>query len=92
MRYDNFRNRVWVPAVTHAELDGLTFHQLRHTAAAFMMDERADPLQVTRRMGHEDVRTTFNLYGHRFPNRRMNSWPRWIVASVKPSNVMLTKC
>jgi integrase len=42
-------------------LDGLTFHQLRYTAAAFLMDEGADPLQVTRRMGHEDVRTTFNL-------------------------------
>ncbi len=24
---------------------------------------------MKRRMGHEDVRTTFNLYGHRFPDR-----------------------
>ncbi|CAN5755241.1 hypothetical protein BH18ACT15_BH18ACT15_02730 [soil metagenome] len=34
-----------------------------------MVDDGADPLQVKRRMGHEDVRTTFNLYGHLFPDR-----------------------
>jgi integrase len=48
-----------------------TFHELRHTAAALMIDEGAgaDPLQVMRRMGHSDIRTTYNLYGHLFPDR-----------------------
>ena len=27
------------------------------------------PLQVMRRMGHSDMRTTYNLYGHLFPDR-----------------------
>jgi integrase len=69
LRYDNFRNRVWTPSVKAAGLSPLTFHQLRHTAAAFMIDDGADPLQIKRRMGHEDVRTTLNLYGHLFPDR-----------------------
>ncbi len=69
LRYDNFRSRVWLPAVAQAGLTPLTFHQLRHTAAAFMIDDGADPLQVKRRMGHKDVRTSLNVYGHLFPDR-----------------------
>jgi hypothetical protein len=34
-----------------------------------MIDEGADPLQMMRRMGHSDIRTTYNLYGHLFPDR-----------------------
>jgi integrase len=69
LRYDNFRNRAWLPAVQKAGLAPLTFHELRHTAAAFMINDGADPLQVKRRMGHEDIRTTFDTYGHLFPDR-----------------------
>jgi integrase len=32
LRYDNFRRRLWVPAIEGAGLSPLTFHQLRHTA------------------------------------------------------------
>lgn len=45
MRYDNFRPRVWNPAVESAGLAPLTFHELRHTAAAFMIDDGAGPLR-----------------------------------------------
>ena len=34
-----------------------------------MITDSADPLQVMRRMGHSDIRTTYNLYGHLFPDR-----------------------
>ncbi len=34
-----------------------------------MVDDGADPYLVMRRLGHEDIRTTYNLYGHLFPNR-----------------------
>jgi len=73
LRYDNFRGRFWAPAVTAAGVsssgNAFTFHQLRHTAAAFMIDDGGDPLHVMRRMGHSDIRTTYNLYGHKFPDR-----------------------
>jgi integrase len=61
LRYDNFRLRVWKPSVERAALAPLTFHELRHTAAAFMIDDGADPYLVMRRLGHEDIRTTYNL-------------------------------
>jgi integrase len=46
LRYDNFRMRVWAPAVEQAGLHPLTFHCLRHTAAAFMIDGGADHPQL----------------------------------------------
>lgn len=66
LRYDNFRHRVWSGATTAAGIAPFDFHELRHTAAALMISEGANALQVKRRMGHEDVRTTFNIYGHLF--------------------------
>jgi integrase len=66
LRYENFRSRVWEPATQAAELAPFDLHELKHTAAAFMIAENANPLQVKRRMGHEDIRTTYNLYGHLF--------------------------
>jgi integrase len=64
--YDNFRNRVWTSATKAAGIALFDFHELRHTAAAFMIADGANALQVNRRMGHEDIRTTFNIYGHLF--------------------------
>lgn len=69
LRYDNFRSRVWTPAVEKAGLVPLTFHCLRHTAAAFMIDDGADPLQLKRRMGHQDIRPSLDTYGHLFAQR-----------------------
>ena len=69
LRYDNFRTRAWAPAVDKVELGPLTFHCLRHTAAAFMIDDGADPLQLKRRMGHEDIRPSLDTYGHLFAQR-----------------------
>jgi len=43
LRWDNFMNRVFKPAVKEAGLEPLTFHELRHTAAAIMIHEGADP-------------------------------------------------
>ncbi len=68
LRYDNFRRRVWARAAEAAGLSPLKFHSLRHTAAAFMISDGADPFQVKRRMGHEDIRTTYGTYGHPFPD------------------------
>lgn len=55
LRYDNFLKRVWKPATKDAGIasddKSFDFHEFRHTAAAFMIADGADPLQVMRRMG-----------------------------------------
>lgn len=54
------------PATEAAGLAPLDLHELRHTAAARLISEGANALQVKRRMGHEYIRTTYNVHGHLF--------------------------
>jgi integrase len=42
------------------------FHYLRHTCAALMIQTGAHPKAIQARMGHQDIQTTFNVYGHLF--------------------------
>ena len=61
--------RKWAPAVERSGLTPLTFHELRHSAAAILIDLGAHPVDVRDWLGHEDISTTLNVYGHRFPKR-----------------------
>ncbi|MDQ5815766.1 MAG: site-specific integrase [Actinomycetota bacterium] len=67
--YGNFLKRYWHPAVEHAGLAPLTPHEMRHTAAALMIAEGANQVAVQRRLGHGDITTTLQLYGHVFPEQ-----------------------
>lgn len=67
--YQSWRRRFWNPAVEVSGLGPLTPHVLRHTGAALMIDQGANPVTVQRRLGHQDIRTTLQIYGHRFPEQ-----------------------
>jgi integrase len=69
MRYHGWRRRFWNRAVDRAGTEHCTPHALRHTAAAIMIDQEANPVAVQRRLGHKDIRTTLQLYGHLFPEQ-----------------------
>jgi integrase len=69
LRYHSWMRRFWRPAVERAGIGHVTPHELRHTAAALMIDQEANPVTVQRRLGHKDIRTTLQLYGHRFPEQ-----------------------
>ena len=45
-------------------------HDLRHTAASWMIAAGLDLVTVQYMMGHESVTTTADLYGHLMPERR----------------------
>jgi integrase len=49
--------------------EGLRFHDLRHTFAAFCIASTADPYAVMKRMGHSSISVTYDTYGHLFPER-----------------------
>lgn len=68
MRRSNFRRRVWLPAVREVGLDGLRFHDLRHTAVALAIGQGAHPKAIQERMGHSSITTTLDRYGHLFPH------------------------
>ena len=66
-RKDNFMSRVYRPAVRRAALDGLTFHDLRHTAASLMIAASVPPMVVAEQLGHRDARLVLQRYGHLYP-------------------------
>src|SRR5262249_39373903 len=66
-RKDNFMSRVFRPAAKRARLDGLTFHDLRHTCASLMIAAGADPLEVAAQLGHKDARLVLQRYRHLYP-------------------------
>lgn len=63
--YSNFRKRAWNPAVKAAGLTrDPTPHWLRHTHVGWMlMGGRATLPELQRRIGHENISTTIDVYG-----------------------------
>jgi hypothetical protein len=56
------------PDVRKAGLWPFNPHGMRHTCVALLIDQGAHPLGIQRYVGHADIRTTMNTYGHLFPN------------------------
>lgn len=65
---DNWRRRVMVPALERAGLPtAVRFYDLRHSCASMMIALGAHPRLVMERLGHSDIATTMNVYGHVWP-------------------------
>ena len=55
---------VWDHLCAAAGVTGVTTYELRHTAASLAIHSGANPYTVARMLGHSDVATTLNYYGH----------------------------
>lgn len=67
IRHGLFYKRVFKPAVRAVlpeSKHGLRFHGLRHTCASLSLGVAPNLHMVKERLGHEDIRTTINVYGH----------------------------
>jgi integrase len=65
----NFRHRVWIPAVEAAGIDPRpTLHDLRHTAASWLVQSGVPLYDVMRFLGHESITTTMR-YSHLEPDQ-----------------------
>ncbi|WP_141432457.1 tyrosine-type recombinase/integrase [Bacillus sp. 03113] len=42
----------------------IRFHELRHTSATLLINEGVHPKVISERLGHADISTTMNIYGH----------------------------
>lgn len=62
LRYENWRRRIWLPAVESAALGSLTFHDLRRACASGMVADRVDMKTAQTRLGHSDPRLTLAVY------------------------------
>lgn len=71
LRHNNLYSRHFKPAVRRVlppEKHGCRFHDLRHTCAALLIAAGAHPKAIQEHLGHEDIKTTLNVYGHLFPS------------------------
>ena len=67
--YNYFHGRVWQPAMDRAVAAGdlrarPKIHNLRHSHGSWLIAEGLDLMAVQRRLGHESITTTTNIYGH----------------------------
>jgi len=67
VRANNLRRRQWAAAVKLAGLDGLTFHDMRHTAVSLWVAAGASDLEVAKWAGHRSAAFTKSRYAHLFP-------------------------
>ena len=65
LRRGTFRT-IWRQATKAAGLDGLRFHDLRHTYVSIMVAASANPKAVSTWGGHSSVAFTLDRYGHLF--------------------------
>lgn len=63
---DNWRARVFTPAVRRLGWEGVTPHVLRHTAASLMIASGASVKDIQAALGHATAQMTLDLYGHLF--------------------------
>ncbi|MEU4779223.1 site-specific integrase [Micromonospora sp. NPDC023633] len=68
LRIRNFR-RVWLAAVERAGVEGLRFHDLRHSHVAWLLSAKEPPslTAIQRRLGHTSITVTSDRYGHLLP-------------------------
>lgn len=45
-------------------------HDIRHSSAAYLINQGVQPLLIKERLGHKDIRITLNTYGHLYPNQQ----------------------
>ena len=58
-------------------IPNITFHKLRHFHATIALDQGNNPVVVSQRMGHRNVSTTMDMYGHVLPG-----WQKEVAENV----------
>jgi hypothetical protein len=63
LAHSNFRQRIWLPALTAVGLEGVHLHDLRHTGNQLTANAGANPRELMARMGHDSERAAL-VYLH----------------------------
>ncbi len=69
LHLENFRKRVWLPAIEQTGLAPLRIHDLRHTCASLAIASGADVKVLQRMLGHASAALTLDRYGHLLPGQ-----------------------
>jgi integrase len=63
----NIVHRQFYSALESAGLRRIRFHDLRHTCASLLINQGISPKYIQRQLRHASIDTTFDRYGHLFP-------------------------
>jgi integrase len=85
LRNTNFRRRHWDKAVKASGLDGLTPHDLRHTAASLAVGAGANVKAVQQMLGHASAAMTLDVYAGLFYRGRRPVARAHAAAYVSPT-------
>ena len=80
---DNLVTRYFLPAIEHAGLRRIRFHDLRHTFGSLLIQGGASVAYVKEQMGHSSVQVTVDTYGHLIPGANVN-WVDRLDAKPEP--------
>lgn len=88
MRGTNFRRTVWKPTLDRliaarveqgkpaGVFDGFRFHDLRHTMVSLRIEAGESAKSIQDIAGHASIDTTFRIYGHLFPESKLENADR----------------
>lgn len=62
-----YATKAFAAAVRTADVDRITLHGLRHTAATLLLRDGAPITAVSKMLGHKDVSVTLDVYSHVLP-------------------------
>jgi integrase len=80
---DNLVKRYFLPAIEHAGLRRIRFHDLRHTFGSLLIQGGASVTYVKEQMGHSSIQVTVDTYGHLIPGANVN-WVDRLDATPEP--------
>lgn len=63
----NTVTHAWIKLVRKHNLQGVRFHDCRHTMATVMLNKNIHPAIVQQRLGHARISTTLDIYSHVVP-------------------------
>jgi integrase len=68
LRQDTVDRRSFKPLLERAGLEGLRFHDLRHTCATLLLSRGVHPKFVQELLGHSSIAMTLDRYSHWIPS------------------------
>lgn len=55
--------------IKKAGVKRIRLHDFRHSHASLLIELNFPPLAISERLGHEDIKTTLQIYAHLYPNK-----------------------
>lgn len=73
---DNVRKKYEVILRRNPSIDKIRIHDFRHSHVALLINNNEDPYVIKERIGHASINTIYDLYGHLYPSKQLETADR----------------